>query len=94
MGSSITRWKQPLAATPCLSETREQELEDAIRYLFYKGGEWPTLRLAMKRPGPKFTHWKTLETKTNPEYLRLGYQGRPVTIASSFQRNPSTRLCG
>ena len=56
-------------------------LDDAIHDLFYKGGEWPVVRLTPNRPGPKFTHWKTPEAKTNPEYLRIGYQGRPITIA-------------
>jgi hypothetical protein len=55
-------------------------LDDAIRDLFYKGGEWPIVRLTANHPGPKFTHWKTPSAKTNPEYLRIGYQGQPSLL--------------
>jgi hypothetical protein len=67
-------------------------LEDAIHDMFYKGGEWPIMRMTLNHPGPKNTHWKAPETSTNAEYLQLGYQERPITITST-ELPKEARLC-
>ena len=53
-------------------------LED-IHNLFRKGGEWPLTRMTKHKFGPVCTHFISSAER---QYMRLGYQGEQITIAS------------
>ncbi|KAM6494818.1 hypothetical protein JOM56_009441 [Amanita muscaria] len=56
-------------------------LEDAVRGVFPKGGEWCLVSMMRsKYKDSNYSRWKNPTDSTAPQYLHLGYMGRHIAI--------------